>query len=121
MTPATYGTTSGRDAPDAPAAQGEHPTDKHKCPVAGCSAGRGQAYPHAMAKCSNCRGPHMAQSNLYPKKTEAWQAVKGWRSPPSVPRHIEGTVAPPPSASPPPDAATAGEEMEMENPGTARG
>ena len=36
----------------------------------------------------------MAQSNLWPKKKEATQAAKRWRSPPLPPRRREGASAP---------------------------
>ena len=113
---AAGGAISGRGAPDTPAAQEEHRAGKHKCLVEECSAGKSQASPHAMAKFLNCRGSHMTQSDLYPKKKEARQAAKGWGLPPSAPRRTEGTTAPSPSANPPPEAVTAGEEMEVEGP-----
>ena len=72
---AAGGAISGHGAPDTPAAQGEHCADKHKCLVGECSAGKGQASPHAMAKFPNCRGSHMTQSDLCPKKKEARLAV----------------------------------------------
>ena len=48
--------------------------------------------PHAMAKCRNCRGPHFAQANVFPK-WEAKQAAKGW-GPPSSPRRVRSAAAP---------------------------
>ena len=73
--------------------------------------GKGQTRAHGVAKCSKCP----AQSNLCPKKKEARQAAKGWRSPPPPPpRHKEGATARSLPASPPSEIATAAEEMEVE-------
>lgn len=56
-------------------------------------------------------GPPTAQSNLCPRK-KAQKAARGWRSPLPPPHLREGAAAPSLPASPPPEAATAGEEME---------
>ena len=61
------GATSRRTAPEILAVlcmQRSTAPDRYKCPVEGCSVGKGQACAHGVA---NCRGPHTAQSNLCPK------------------------------------------------------
>ena len=56
---------------------GEHRTEQHKCPVEEPIAGKGQTCTHAMAKYASCRGQHVAQVNVCPKKKEARRPPKG--------------------------------------------
>ena len=59
----------------------EHKTREHWCPVEGCRV-KGHWCQHTVAKCSNYRGPHFAQSRAYAGKWVARSEAKGWRSPP---------------------------------------
>ena len=60
-----------------------------------------------MAKCANCRGPHIAQANAYPRKRATRSEAKGWRSP-SPKRRQQGEE--PQQPEEPPAAAETGQE-----------
>ena len=84
------------------------------CPVEGFTAGKGQTCKHVTAKCVNCRGPHFAQANDSPKKREAQQEAKGWRSPPPQRRERETKAPEAPEGETPSALATEEGEVEVE-------
>ena len=59
---------------------GTHKTEDHECDVVGCKARKGQNCTHNNDKCANCKGNHIAKSNVCPKKQEAIQKAKEERT-----------------------------------------
>ena len=83
---------------------GEHRTDRHKCPVGGCSGKKGQTCAHMVTKCVNCRGT----MPLMPSDEGDQAGSRGRRSPTRY-RVTGGDTS---ASSPPPEAAATGDERD---------
>ena len=91
-----------------------HQTSDHRRPVEACQPRRGCACTHVVARCRNCAGPHLSQTNVCPVKREVRQSAKGWRSPSPLRRERKAAAPPEEKTTESPVTEEGGREVERQ-------